>query len=195
MWEKAVEELGDDDKKQIDCSGLDKGTVVSDLLVVVEERKRLCADKLWKYKKRDGEVVVLRDQLEKVIKWVNKFKEIGDVAVQYDPYHAALPWAGVRFILQVSHRNLSQFPALLTVVVIPDQMVVNDIETYGAMIEGLELVSNLITRYAMIEWLYLQEDSAGKEQLVEAVTRLYTAILVYLAKARRYYDRRTGGAS
>ena len=109
MWDKAERELGDGDKKLIDCSGLDKRAVVSDLLGIVEERKRLCAQKLWKYKKRDGEVVILRDQLGRVVKWVNKFKEVGDVAAQHDPYHAALPWAGVRFVLQVSHRNLSQF--------------------------------------------------------------------------------------
>ena len=72
---------------------------------------------------------------------------------------------------------------------------VNDVQTYGAMIEGLELVSSFISRYAIIEWLYLQEDWAGKRQLVEAITRLYTAILVYFAKARRYYDCRTGGVS
>jgi hypothetical protein len=36
------------------------------------------------------------------MEWVDKFKTIGDNAIQYDPAHAALPWAGVRFILQVS---------------------------------------------------------------------------------------------
>ena len=32
----------------------------------------------------------------------NKFKELGDIAVQYDTGHASLPWAGIRFILQVT---------------------------------------------------------------------------------------------
>lgn len=40
------------------------------------------------------------------MKSVNKFKEIGDVAVQYDPSHAALPWVGVRMVLQVSRQGL-----------------------------------------------------------------------------------------
>jgi hypothetical protein len=102
-----------------------------------------------------------------------------------------------RCAFRSTSKSSESFPVsvLLTVVIIPDQVMVNDIQTYGAMIEGLELVSSLITRCAMIEWLYLQEDSAGKEQLVESITRLYIAILVYLAKARRYYDRRTGRAS
>ena len=46
--------------------------------------------------------IIVHDQLEKIIAWVNKFKEIGDLAVQYDPVHAALPRAGVRFFLQVT---------------------------------------------------------------------------------------------
>lgn len=32
---------------------------------------------------------------------VNKFVSVGDVAVNFDPVHAALPWAAVRFILVV----------------------------------------------------------------------------------------------
>ena len=44
----------------------------------------------------------MRDIFEKIIVWVDKFKALGDVAVQYDPAHASLPWAGVRFLLQVS---------------------------------------------------------------------------------------------
>lgn len=55
-----------------------------------------------------------------MVKSVNKFKEIGDVAVQYDPSHAALPWVGVRMVLQVSQqgsfrtRKIANFNLLLT---------------------------------------------------------------------------------
>jgi hypothetical protein len=47
-------------------------------------------------------VIIIRDQLEKVVVWLEKFKAIGDIAVNFDPIHAALPWAGVRFLLLVS---------------------------------------------------------------------------------------------
>ena len=57
-------------------------------------------EKRWKYKKGNKEIII-RDKLEKVVVWVNKFKELGDIAVQYDTGHASLPWAGIRFILQV----------------------------------------------------------------------------------------------
>lgn len=45
--------------------------------------------------------VVLRDVFAKIAAWIEKFVEVGDIAVQYDPSHAALPWALVRFLLKV----------------------------------------------------------------------------------------------
>lgn len=45
--------------------------------------------------------MILRDIFDKLIKWIDIFKQVGDAAVQYDPVHAALPWAGIRFVLQV----------------------------------------------------------------------------------------------
>ena len=71
----------------------------------------------------------------------------------------------------------------------------NDAETFGSMAEGLEHVSNLITRYAIFENLYLHVDSAVEDQLADAIVRLYTAILTYLSKASRYYSQSTGGSS
>jgi hypothetical protein len=56
----------------------------------------------WKYTRKSGETVIVRDLFEKFVRWIDMFKEIGDVAIQYDPAHAALPWAGIRLILQVS---------------------------------------------------------------------------------------------
>jgi len=47
-------------------------------------------------------VVVLRDLFDKITTWIEKFIEIGNIIVQYDTTHAALPWAGIRLILQVS---------------------------------------------------------------------------------------------
>lgn len=38
---------------------------------------------------------------DNIIRWLDKFKGIGDVVSSFDPVHAALPWAAFRFILQV----------------------------------------------------------------------------------------------
>jgi Holliday junction resolvase len=102
LWEKAVEALDDEDKRIVDFNRTDKLVILRDVLDTVDEKMRICLERRWKYRKGKKEVII-RDQLEKVVEWVNKFREVGDIAVRYGPVHAALPWAGVRFFLQVDH--------------------------------------------------------------------------------------------
>lgn len=57
-----------------------------------------------------GEISI-RQHLDNVVSWVQKFIAIGDIIVNYDPGHAALPWAALRFILQV-WRTVPFYPAV-----------------------------------------------------------------------------------
>ena len=97
-----MERLSNEEKKDVDVNCCDKLGILKDILEAVEEKKELCLQKRWKYRRANGETVILRDVLGKMVRWVSKFQEVGDNAVQYDPVHAALPWAAVRFILKVS---------------------------------------------------------------------------------------------
>lgn len=49
----------------------------------------------------NGEQFFVRDVLGTISRWVKMFVEVGDAAVQYDPGHAALPWAALRALLKV----------------------------------------------------------------------------------------------
>ncbi len=55
-----------------------------------------------------GRQIIVRDVVSRTLVWINRFKEIGDIVVQFDPVHAALPWAGVRMLLEVGR---PAFPA------------------------------------------------------------------------------------
>lgn len=55
----------------------------------------------------------MRDVLEKITGWVQRFVATGDTVVQYDPGHAALPWAAVRFLLQIAVSEVQMFGALV----------------------------------------------------------------------------------
>ncbi len=68
-------------------------------------------------------------------------------------------------------------------------MAVNDKRVLGEMVENLEAVSHFITRYAILEELYLQRDSAARDKLEDSVVLLYAEILTFLAKARRFFQR------
>lgn len=64
------------------------------------DKKQQCDDKRWRWTFR-GKDVVLRDEAEKVILWIDRFKPVGDIAVNAAPIYAGLPWAGIRTILEV----------------------------------------------------------------------------------------------
>ena len=113
----------------------------------------------WKVKLR-GEEIVLRDVGMKILHWVDMFKQIGDIIVQYDPVHAALPWAGFRFLLQVCVSKQKNVDAILV---------------------GLEKTACLIDRCAIYESL-CTDDSAASKNLEKSILRLYTAILKFFAK-------------
>jgi hypothetical protein len=80
-----------------------------DHLCAVAKRKQTEFDaKRWCFELH-GRKYIMRDVVHRVIVWLNLFKQVGDVAVQYDPGHAALPWAGVRFLLKVSkHEEMDE---------------------------------------------------------------------------------------
>jgi hypothetical protein len=73
---------------------------LEELISITRRKQEECEKKSHKFRFR-GREIILRDIAGKIIIWLNKFKEIGDIAVNFDPVHASLPWAGVRFLLQV----------------------------------------------------------------------------------------------
>ena len=78
----------------------DKLQVLQNVLETANQAKEASMAKRLTFKWGDKEINV-RETASRLVGWITKFKEIGDIAVQYDPVHAALPWAGVRFILLV----------------------------------------------------------------------------------------------
>jgi hypothetical protein len=168
LWAQAAAALSPSDRLPIDITQPNATQTVNDVLEVARQKQKECQEKRWNYKNPKGQVIYLRDVFGKVVKWIDTFKQIGDTVSQYDPVHAALPWAGVRLLLQIA---------------------VNDSQTYGAMAEGVELVSDLITRYFVVEIFYLRKPSKTLAQLEKAILKLYSMVLIYLNKAIRYYEQ------
>ncbi|KAF8247663.1 hypothetical protein K440DRAFT_289711, partial [Wilcoxina mikolae CBS 423.85] len=124
---------------------------------------------MWTYSWK-GETIVLRDVADKILAWVTKFQQIGDIAVQYDPTHAALPWAAFRFVLQCA---------------------VGDSQKRGELMVGLEVIANVLARGKIYETLYLVSGSRTNG-LEDALVGLYASALAYLARAKRYFGHASG---
>ena len=184
LWNKALDTIGVELKGTLDLTNVSRGNVLSRVLEEAREKRRVCAQKCWTLKKRNGQVIILRDVVEKIIVWVEKFIAVGDAAMQYDPVHAAPAWAAFRFVLQVKTTPLIYLAPFDD----SSQIAVNDKRALGEMIENLEAVSQLITRYAILEDLYLQRSSAARDKLEDMVVRLYAGILTFLASARKYFQ-------
>ncbi|KAF6824059.1 hypothetical protein CPLU01_11055 [Colletotrichum plurivorum] len=129
-WELAFQRLSDKDRGLIEAmaaeecaqsfvSGMPSPTSVPQLEQLIELTKaklEYCDKKAWKVPIPGGHQVILRDIAAKIVGWLDTFKAVGDTAVQYDPVSAALPWAAVRFFIQVAVNERDQMHHLLTVV-------------------------------------------------------------------------------
>jgi len=172
LWGKALQTLKPADQIIIreTSTSTDRLQVLQDVLVLARESERTSQEKEWKWKNRKGEFIVIRDVFGKTITWIEKIKGIGDTIVQYDPGHAALPWAAARLLLQAS---------------------INDVQTNGAMIDGLELVFKLIAKSEVIERLYLRRQSMLQLPLYRSIVTLYTSVLASLLESHRYFSQKS----
>jgi hypothetical protein len=166
ILEKALEKLTPQERDvlniHISSSETAVGSVLNSALKEAKEKQKVCRGKSWSCKVGKHEVRA-RDVAEKVVKWLERFKSVLDVAVSADPIHAALPWAVVRVVLEIATTEQHQMSALLS---------------------GLDIILFMGHRIIVYEELLLQT-SAGqaRENLVEALIRLQTLILQFLAKA------------
>jgi len=97
LWTNAYNKLPDELKQQL---GTDKLETPQSVLQAATQAKEANMATRQKLRWGDKEVDV-QETADRLIGWITKFKEVGDIAVQCDSGHAALPWAGVRFILLV----------------------------------------------------------------------------------------------
>jgi hypothetical protein len=114
--------------------------------------------------------IVIRDVCAKMMASL-KIMPVIYAAVSFDPVHAALPWAGLRAVLQLC---------------------IDWFEGFGAVVEGLEVATALIARCNLVEALYLSHRKAGLEMseaqkgLRIAVDKLHGVILKFLCQARAH---------
>ncbi|KAF6803043.1 hypothetical protein CSOJ01_11165 [Colletotrichum sojae] len=106
-------------------------------------------------------------KLEQLIK-----SAVGDTAVQYDPASAALPWAAVRFFIQVAVSEKEQMHHLLAVV---------------------EIVTRITSRCRVYELVYPPESLVPDcaTSLQKALVNLYGAVFRAIADSYKLFARNT----
>lgn len=174
IWREAIDSLGPEFVKRLAASTKTTSTAYTintvqllrnDVLVLAGSKRDKTIKKRWRVAMPGGQKVIVRDVMEKIIHWLNRFKEVGDNAVQHDPGHAALPWVAIRFVLQA---------------------MVNYSEFEGQVMEDLELISQLLARYGMIELEYAGLTSPL--ELRDALVDGYVCTLTSLAEIVEFFS-------
>ena len=111
LWALALQCLAEKDREGLLVTGQRaQNNVLEQLWTEVRQQQQDFEADAFRFNFRGGQIVP-RNIADRALTLLDKFKQIGDVAVNFDPVHAALPWAGVRFLLQV--RVLFRFPCAL----------------------------------------------------------------------------------
>jgi hypothetical protein len=103
LWDRAFDSLSPNEKNSIPLPAtiaISSQTDFQTILTAVQEKKKKCEEERWRFTFK-GHEYILCDVADKVYTWLDRFKQIGDIAVNVDPLHAGLPWAGIRVLLQV----------------------------------------------------------------------------------------------
>ncbi|KAM6520141.1 hypothetical protein FALCPG4_013692 [Fusarium falciforme] len=172
--------LSEDDKAWINGNSqqfLDSsGPGVRGIIDLVDQKRQECEAKRWTTVKVFSTTINLSDLASNTITWLNKFKEVGDIIVQYDPGHTALPWAATRFILQ-SAISYEEHMAFSLISVEKTTRIVHRCQIY-------ELLYNCDTINAQV--------TSGLEK---ALVDLYASLLHVLARVGNFLSKGTSRRS
>jgi hypothetical protein len=104
LLDDALKRLSDRDRATLQDHILpnssDIDLALKQALAAAQEKQRCCDEKRWTFTFA-GRAVTLKEEADKVVRWLDRFKAVGDVAVNANPVYAGLPWAGIRLLLEV----------------------------------------------------------------------------------------------
>ncbi|KAJ9601892.1 hypothetical protein H2200_013607 [Cladophialophora chaetospira] len=161
-------EARDTIQRQSVTKAKDVDTLVQQALVATRQKQATCQAKRWTFTVR-GHTIVLKDQADGVAKWLDRFKQVGDVASNVDPVHVGLPWAGIRLLLEAAISEQNQMAALLL---------------------GLETALYLSNRLRVyLGYLTILPISAARDNFEACLTEFHAMILRFLASAIRIYEK------
>jgi hypothetical protein len=105
-WQEAFTCLPDDTQKILKEMGFNEAksanatSSIDDLITTVNQKQEECEGKFWKVR-IGGKDIVFRDYTTNIVGWLEK---AGDVAIQFAPPQASLPWDMIKSLMKVSGR-------------------------------------------------------------------------------------------
>ncbi|KAG4436715.1 hypothetical protein IFR05_007798 [Cadophora sp. M221] len=170
---KAKEGLDEEELASLEKAGVtDDGTNPNSmfdgayLAAIARQKEYVGEPTVWNI---GGSEIKVRDVANNVVKFLNKFKAVGDVAASFDPVHAGLPWAGVKMLLEIPLSNA---------------------KLIGLLLSGLEIVLYMGNRLRVYyEYLPKLPAVPARKNFEDALLKLQVMLLKFLAKAIKLYEK------
>ncbi|CAG7925132.1 unnamed protein product [Penicillium olsonii] len=176
LWEIALKQLPPAKQEKLKSLGLDKlssGSVeseIEDLVELVNQKQAECEKKFWRVSIGDNDIV-LRNYTTKIVGWLEK---AGDIAIQFAPPQASMPWSVIKSLMQIP-------------VIGEEQM--------GALLGTTESIVRIVSRGQVYEQVYLvnsTEDGGKLSQGLEgALIGIYRTSLDLLADSGSLFSQNT----
>ena len=98
-WTQAIQASGEEAKEAIFAQQIELSDTLAHILKEVKVKRDTAYGKRWRYTRRNGSVVILRDVFEKIVHLITKYAKAMDVAVNAVPVYAGPSWAAIRILL------------------------------------------------------------------------------------------------
>ena len=106
LWGEAVEGLTAEERKAWDSYYVSQSQAgcqsINEQIRLIHKARDNLTEEQTIIQRRDGRVIIVRKKINSVLKVMDKYMAIGNIAIQHSPTITALVWAGVRLGLQVS---------------------------------------------------------------------------------------------
>ncbi|RDW79331.1 uncharacterized protein DSM5745_06183 [Aspergillus mulundensis] len=176
-WREAFNILPADKQKILKDLGFDRpqsdsvASSIGDLITAVNEKQEECERKFWKVRVGD-EDIVLREYTTSIVGWLEK---AGDIAIQFAPPQASLPWDMIKSLMKIP---------------------VNESEQMCALLATTERIVRITSRGQVYEQVYLSTEpgvsmQSIQKQLEGALLKIYNTSLELLADSGKLLDANT----
>ncbi|KAL2809119.1 ankyrin repeat-containing domain protein [Aspergillus granulosus] len=176
-WQEAFKNIPEDKQKILKDLGFDKpksanvASNITSLIDAVNEKQEECEKKFWKVNV-GGQDIVFRDYTTSIVGWLEK---AGDVAIQFAPPQASLPWDMIKSLMKIP---------------------VNESEQMCALLATTERIVRITSRGQVYEQVYLPsgpgvEMEPIQKQLEAALRKIYTTSLELLTDSGKLLDSNT----
>lgn len=109
-WETALSKLTDEQRQVLNSFGIGNTKAFEAEIKTIQGLKDSCTKNLSPGMKKP---IMTRARIHSILKKMEKYVIIGDIAIQQNPDIIALVWAGVRFCLQVCEYIFLLSPCIL----------------------------------------------------------------------------------